>query len=178
MKNKNQSKSLFHSNKSASGFTLIELLVVVAIIALLASVILVGMYQARQKSRDARRIADMAQMNTALEIYFNTYRGYPADDDTNGQPDNFDQFTRVLPVAPVPPDGTCSGSTHSPGSCGGANQIPCGIPANTYYYAPTGTPQTINGVKVYPGYNYLFCLGAPTGNFSAGEHVLTAQGIR
>lgn len=60
-----------------SGFTLIELLVVIAIIGLLASVIVVGMGNARLKSRDAKRLSDIQQIKLGLDIYFNTGAGYP-----------------------------------------------------------------------------------------------------
>ena len=64
---------------SSKGFTLIELLVVVAIIGLLASVILASLSTARQKGRDARRIADMKELSTALELYYSSQAapGYP-----------------------------------------------------------------------------------------------------
>ena len=52
------------------GFTLIEMLVVVAIIGLLSSTILVGLGNARSKARDARRIADLRQIQTGLENYY------------------------------------------------------------------------------------------------------------
>jgi len=52
------------------GFTLIELLVVIAIIGILASVVLASLNNARTKSRDARRITDIKQIQLALELYF------------------------------------------------------------------------------------------------------------
>lgn len=52
------------------GFTLIELLVVIAIIGILSSVVLASLNSARQKSRDARRVADIKQLQTALELYY------------------------------------------------------------------------------------------------------------
>ncbi len=61
----------------ARGFTLIELLVVIAIIAILASIILASLNQARSKSRDARRVADLKQVQLALELYNNDNGGYP-----------------------------------------------------------------------------------------------------
>ena len=56
--------------KFSRGFTLIELLVVIAIIGILASVVLASLNSARRKSRDARRVADIKQIQLALELYF------------------------------------------------------------------------------------------------------------
>jgi type II secretion system protein G len=67
-----------HTRPAASGFTLIELLVVVAIIGMLASVILASLNNARGKARDARRQADIRNIQTALELYFNDHNAYPA----------------------------------------------------------------------------------------------------
>ncbi len=64
-------------SRASRGFTLIELLVVIAIIGLLSSVVLASLNSARQKSRDSRRIADMLQIRTALELYYDTNRAYP-----------------------------------------------------------------------------------------------------
>lgn len=54
------------------GFTLIELLVVIAIIGILSSVVLASLNSARQKSRDARRVADIKQLQLALELYYDS----------------------------------------------------------------------------------------------------------
>lgn len=56
--------------KAKVGFTLIELLVVIAIIGVLASIVLASLNSARQKSRDARRITDIKQIQLALELYY------------------------------------------------------------------------------------------------------------
>jgi len=63
--------------KISKGFTLIEMLIVITIIALLASLILVGMGGARAKTRDSRRIADLHNVMNALELYYAKNYYYP-----------------------------------------------------------------------------------------------------
>lgn len=77
MKNTLGGSTQARTNKSARGFTLIELLVVIAIIGLLSSIILASLNSARIKSRDARRLADFKQVQTALELYYNDNTTYP-----------------------------------------------------------------------------------------------------
>jgi len=64
--------------KAQRGFTLIELLVVIAIIGMLSSVVLASLNSARQKSRHARRLSDLRQIQVALEMYYDDNRKYPA----------------------------------------------------------------------------------------------------
>lgn len=59
------------------GFTLIELLVVIAIIGILSSVVLASLNSAREKSRDAKRVSDVKQIQLALELYFDAKGEYP-----------------------------------------------------------------------------------------------------
>ncbi|MFA4890514.1 MAG: type II secretion system protein [Candidatus Paceibacterota bacterium] len=67
--------------KRNKGFTLIELLVVIAIIGILSSVVLASLNSARKKSRDARRISDLKQIQLALEMYADASGSlYPAGD--------------------------------------------------------------------------------------------------
>ncbi|PIT91037.1 hypothetical protein COU17_02585 [Candidatus Kaiserbacteria bacterium CG10_big_fil_rev_8_21_14_0_10_49_17] len=63
--------------RGTRGFTLIELLVVIAIIGILSSVVLASLNSAREKSRDARRVSDIKQLQLALELYFDSNGGYP-----------------------------------------------------------------------------------------------------
>jgi len=81
-----------HRNK---GFTLIELLVVIAIIGILSSVVLASLNSAREKSRDAKRVSDVKQLQLALELYFDAEGGYP-DALTKLSPD-------YIPSDPVDP---------------------------------------------------------------------------
>ncbi|HNW55667.1 MAG TPA: prepilin-type N-terminal cleavage/methylation domain-containing protein [bacterium] len=64
------------------GFTLIELLVVIAIIAMLSSLSVVALNSARAKSRDARRLSDIKQIRTALEMYYDNNQSYPGGTNT------------------------------------------------------------------------------------------------
>ena len=67
----------FNKKRAEAGFTLIELLVVIAIIGVLSSIVLASLNNARQKSRDVRRISDLKQIQLALELYFDANNKYP-----------------------------------------------------------------------------------------------------
>lgn len=77
----NHSKNLKRNHRRKSmvwGFTLIELLVVIAIIGVLSSIVLASLQNARRKSRDARRITDIKQLQLALELYYDANnQNYP-----------------------------------------------------------------------------------------------------
>ena len=62
-----------------SGFTLIEMLIVIAIIGILASIVLVGLGPIQRRGRDARRQADLRQVQNALELYYNKCGYYPGN---------------------------------------------------------------------------------------------------
>ncbi len=97
-------------NQKKKGFTLIELLVVIAIIGLLATLSVVALNNARERARDTRRISDVKQIQTALELYYNAnqVQGYPAT--TTWQTDISD-FLNPVPTAPTPAD--CINNTYT-----------------------------------------------------------------
>jgi prepilin-type N-terminal cleavage/methylation domain-containing protein len=66
------------SLKLQKAFTLIELMVVVAIIAILTAIVIANLTQAKAKSRDAKRISDLNQIQLALELFFDRCNQYPA----------------------------------------------------------------------------------------------------
>ena len=68
---------MFLQKNNSRGFTLIELLVVIAIIGILSSVVLASLNGARLKARTTRSIADLNQLRTALEMYYNENGSYP-----------------------------------------------------------------------------------------------------
>lgn len=66
------------TKKGLRGFTLIELLVVIAIIGLLSTVIAAPITEARKKGRDAKKIADIRSIVTAVGLYSDDNGGsYP-----------------------------------------------------------------------------------------------------
>jgi len=60
-----------------AAFTLVELLVVIAIIGLLSTIAVVSLNSSRSKSRDTKRMADIHQIITAMQLYYDTNGTYP-----------------------------------------------------------------------------------------------------
>lgn len=100
---------MFTSLKNRTkGFTLIELLVVIAIIGILSSVVLASLSTARQKSRDAKRISDVGQIQLALELFYDANQTYPAKGASPyAVPASLAAAaTQYLPKIPTSPSGT------------------------------------------------------------------------
>ena len=148
----NREKKTIMKNTKKQAFTLIELLVVIAIIGILATLAVVSLQNARSRARDSKRIADVRQMQTALELYFNDWNTYPTSSSiATTVASGTSIYMATVPTAPTPVDG-CGGSAAS----------------NTYTYTQrtTGSSYTIS-----------FCLGAQTGGLSAGAQCATPGGI-
>ena len=157
-------------NKNQKGFTLIELLVVIAIIGLLASVVLLALNSARQKSRDAKRVADIRQLASAMELYFNDNGTYPTASGGTlcstgtsacsggaaiGGVALTPTYIGQVPTAPIPADTPCTGAQ------------------NTYTWLGNA-----NGNNNVATYGMMFCLGGVTGGYGNGVHTLTQSGIQ
>ena len=69
-------KKVISKIRNSRGFTLVELLVVIAIISILATLLLLQLGVARAKARDAKRIADVNQVRSALELFFDDNGAY------------------------------------------------------------------------------------------------------
>lgn len=137
--------------KKQQGFTLIELLVVIAIIGLLSTLAVVALNNARQKSRDAKRVSDIKQVQTALELYYNDANSYPTTLTFSTGTVAYDSTTymSVLPSNPSPQnDGDC--------------------PEGEYAFT-----QDDSGAS----YHIVYCLGGATGGVTAGTHNATPAGI-
>lgn len=81
------------------GFTLIELLVVIAIIGILSSIVLASLNTARLKSRDARRVADLKQLQLALQLFYDANSSYPTTTTMTGLTPTY------IPTIPTDPVG-------------------------------------------------------------------------
>lgn len=141
--------------KNKKGFTLVELLVVVAIIGILAAVSVVALNTARARARDSRRVADVRQMQTALELYYNDMGTYPATAAAGGEiKASTTVYMSQIPTPPSPHDGGCTAAN------------------NLYAYAIQGEGTT------NPSYTITYCLGAATGGLTAGVSVATPATIQ
>ena len=78
VKNKNFS-SLNSQISNPRGFTLIELITVIGVLGVLSAIILAVVNPLEQfnKSQDSKRKQDLAQVQRALEVYYNDFHRYP-----------------------------------------------------------------------------------------------------
>lgn len=60
------------------GFTFVELMIVIVIIAVLAGMVTGNFFSSLKKGRDARRKEDLAQIQRAIELYYEDKKVYPS----------------------------------------------------------------------------------------------------
>jgi len=131
------------------GFTLIELLVVIAIIGLLATMAVVALGNSRARARDARRLGDVRQIQTALQLYYHEQGGYPTSI-AGSIATETSIYMALVPSAPLP------------------NETACTVAENTYVYT-SATPDT---------YTLTYCIGNKTGDIVAGPATATPNGLK
>jgi len=104
--------------KNTKGFTLIELLVVVAIIGLLMAFITVSLSSSRRKARDGRRVADIHQLRTGLEFYYNQNGSYPTTGMTANTGYGLSTLASLMTtwIATMPVDPSCGSSACTSGN--------------------------------------------------------------
>ncbi len=146
-------------SKNKQGFTLIELLVVIAIIGLLSTLSIIALNSARARARDAKRIADVKQIQTALEMYYNDVGNYPSDASVTPGGSIFSSngtYMRTIPTPPTPVDGSACPSVQ---------------PEYTYHYTST----TGGGGS----YTIEYCLGATVNDITGNtKHYANPAGIQ
>ncbi|MCX6792654.1 MAG: prepilin-type N-terminal cleavage/methylation domain-containing protein [Candidatus Falkowbacteria bacterium] len=134
---------MLQNKKLQFGFTLIELLVVIAIIGVLSTMAIIALGNARAKARDSKRVADIKQISTALELYYSDYNTYPTiitPGNSLTSPDGTKVYMSTIPNNPTP---------RNDGNCGNVDY--------SYQSSLTGT-----------NYSLGSCLGSGSGNMSAG----------
>lgn len=147
--------------RNKKGFTLIELLVVIAIIGLLSTLAVVALQNARQKSRDAKRVGDIKQIQTALDLYYADENAYPIE-------------AAPGKVMGVDYKALCSSGFQAAAACpAGDTAYMAQIPADPQ----TGTQDYVY-VSDGVGYTIDFSLEGTTSGLAAGPHVATEAGMQ
>jgi len=141
------------------GFTLIELLVVIAIIGILTSVALASLNSARAKARDAKRSADIKQIQTALEMYYTDNGQYPPGGWSVSNSNNWDtlktSLEKYIPTLPIDPNQDATGYPYNGAHAYGYFSSAYGCPEQ--WYMLVYTLETASGVD--PG--VTACDGTP-----------------
>lgn len=152
------------------GFTLVELLVVIAIIGLLATIAFLSLNRARSKARDAKRVSDVRQIQSGLELYYNdqTVPQYPMQTLSALTSATLSATYLTLPLNPTPDDDPPGLTTCSVENFEGLG----------YSYrsldSQSGNACTSSDCGWYEIY---FCLGGATGGIAAGCNVAEPTGI-
>ncbi len=155
---------------------MIELLVVIAIIGILSTLAIVSLNSARARARDAKRVSDIKQVQTSLELYFADKNGYPADGvagaggitlgagnaTTLSQNGGFD--------ATVTPAGTVYMGQVP------ANPTPNGV--NYVYTSLVASGGAVCDTGPCAWYNIAFDLEGGAGSLAAGARAATPTGIQ
>ena len=165
----------------SKGFTLIELLVVIAIIGLLSTLAVVALNSARQRSRDAKRVSDIRQIQTALELSFSETNAYPTEPAADAVLGVGTVNTKLCVTTVGPPAVATFADTAT--ACTGSTYMGL-VPANP---SPNGasyryTSLTSAGADCLAGttcaaYRLKFNLEGATGQLGAGDNCANQNGI-
>jgi len=164
--------------KTQQGFTLIELLVVIAIIGLLSTLAVVALNSARQRSRDAKRVADIRQIQTALELGFSEVSKYPNSGGNNVVLG--DTAKKLCSTSGTSAEVIWADSSGAVVTNGGTTGTTCGgttfmglVPSNP---TPNGADYTYSSAAG-ADYSLTFTLEGATGQLSSGANCANPDGI-
>ncbi len=135
----------------SKGFTIFIYALLVIVIAVIAYIVF-SIFVARAISRDAKRRADIMQLQAGLELYLNDHNNYPDSLAELTQPYKGQPYIGTIPVAPKPADG------------------PCTEEQNTYSYKKTSSG----------GYELTYCIGrgGQLKNFLTGQITTVNPGMQ
>ncbi|MEI7620483.1 MAG: FISUMP domain-containing protein [Candidatus Falkowbacteria bacterium] len=134
--------------KKIKGFTLMELIIVISIIGIIITLSIISLGGIRRDTNDTKKISDIKQIQSALELYRANEGHYP-ETLTPGQP-LISSSTNYMVTIPS------NSETNSSDTCVGTN----------YTYT-----------KKDNGYTLDFCLNKASGNLDAGPKCATPSGI-
>lgn len=177
----NKQFGLVSAQGKRDGFSLIELLVIIALIGVLSALVLVALNSARAKARDSKRVSDIRQIKSGLELYVNDCNSYPVETGLVLGGTNSFQLQRGNGA-------TCGNNTASANTVAGIG--PQVANAGTLYIsllpsAPTpndGSCSPAQNAYTYTGnstsYTITFCLGGKSGSFTSGVHSAIESGFQ
>jgi len=164
--------------QNKKGFTLIELLIVIAIIGILSSIAVVSVGNVRRFARDSKRLADIRQIQTALEMYFNENNAYPLGTAIDTDLVLGSDATKALCNSGAP--GYRGFDTQQ--NCGGVTMYLATVPANpvpggaNYVYKPANADVGNNNRP--RTFTLTFSLEGVIAGYGAGVHELSQLGIK
>ncbi|MDD3711263.1 MAG: FISUMP domain-containing protein [Patescibacteria group bacterium] len=116
----------------------------------MATLAVVALQNARKNARDAKRMADVKQIQTALELYYNDIGSYPLTGEIDESiATGSNTYMAIIPTAPTPADGDCSDEE------------------NEYTYTSS------DGIT----YTIEFCTGSGVGGLNEGLKLASPSGI-
>jgi Tfp pilus assembly protein PilE len=152
--------------KTQSGFTVIELLLIIAAGGLALSVVFVIFSSLRLKTgdikklHDARRVSDMVQIRTGLELFYSNTGGYPDEHQwVTGGLVSCNKSSILI----VPRDPSLTGSSSG------------------YNYRNRGVPSissSCGGVKIWSDYSLEFNTETKSYLGPAGTYCMTTKGMQ
>jgi prepilin-type N-terminal cleavage/methylation domain-containing protein len=162
-------------HKETRGFTLLELIVVITVFTFVVTGVIVAFDSTRKKSRDAKRLVDVKNIVSALDLYYNSQKTYPAGKD--GLPGDISDTCLSQPANNVGfKTGVCEGQEFMkivPKPLPSGENSVCNVTDNIYSYAPIGT------VSSYTNYQIEFCLETSSiQGLSSGKHTISPSGIK